>query len=305
MMENKTVYHNPVMLHECIEGLSIHPDGTYVDVTFGGGGHSKAIYSKLNSQGCLVAFDQDPEAKQNAWDAPNFYFVPSNFSFLKNQLKQLGINKVDGILADLGVSSHQFDADYRGFSIRHDAPLDMRMNTYAPVSALEVVNDYSETELTRVFRNYGELKNAFKIAGKIAQYRLTNRIETTVQLMDVVASCAPNLKQNKFYALLFQAIRMEVNKEVEVLSDFLMQSTDCLKPGGRLVVISYHSIEDRLVKNFMKRGSLNGEIKKDFFGNVLKPFTELNRHPIVPDIQEVDQNPRARSAKLRIAYRNE
>lgn len=305
MMENKTVYHNPVMLNECIDGLSIHPDGTYVDVTFGGGGHSKAIFSKLSSRGRLIAFDQDPEAKENAWEAPNFYFVPSNFSFLKNQLKQLGVAKVDGILADLGVSSHQFDADYRGFSIRYDAPLDMRMNTNASVSALEVVNDYSEADLAAVLRNYGELKNAYKVAGKIAQFRLTARIETTTQLMNAVASCAPSLKQNKFFALLFQAIRMEVNKEVEVLSDFLTQTMDCLKPGGRLVVISYHSLEDRLVKNFMKRGSLSGEITKDFYGNVLKPFTELNRHPIAPDPQEVEQNTRARSAKLRIAYRNE
>jgi 16S rRNA (cytosine1402-N4)-methyltransferase len=305
MMENKTVYHNPVMLNESLEGLAIHSNGVYVDVTFGGGGHSKAIFSKLNYEGKLIAFDQDPEARKNAWEAPNFYFIPSNFSFLKNQLRQLGIKQVDGILADLGVSSHQFDADYRGFSIRYDAPLDMRMNTDATISALDVVNVYPEHELAIVLKKYGELKNAFKIAAKIAQYRTSKKIETTNELIKVVESCAPKLKQNKFYALLFQAIRMEVNKEVDVLSDFLLQTADCLKPGGRLVVISYHSIEDRLVKNYMKRGSLKGEIEKDFFGNILKPFTELNRHPLVPSEDEITENSRARSAKLRIAYRNE
>lgn len=305
MMENKTAYHNPVMLNECLDGLAIRPDGVYVDVTFGGGGHSKAIFSKLSSNGHLIAFDQDPEARQNAWVAPNFHFIPSNFSYLKNQLRQLGITQVDGILADLGVSSHQFDADYRGFSIRHEAPLDMRMNTNASTSALDVVNHYSENELAVVLKKYGELKNAFKVAGKIAQYRSSKIIESTTELMKVVESCAPKLKQNKFYALLFQAIRMEVNKEVDVLSDFLIQTAECLKPDGRLVVISYHSLEDRLVKNYMKRGSLNGEITKDFYGNLLKPFTELNRHPIVPSEEEIIENPRARSAKLRIAYRNE
>lgn len=305
MMENKTVYHNPVMLNECLDGLAIDPNGIYIDVTFGGGGHSKAIFSRLNSEGQLIAFDQDPEAKENAWKAPNFHFIPSNFSFLKNQLRQLGISQVDGILADLGVSSHQFDADYRGFSIRYDAPLDMRMNTNATISALDVVNEYPEQELALVLKKYGELKNAFKVAAKIAQYRSSKKIESTSELMSVVESCAPKLKQNKFYALLFQAIRMEVNKELEVLSDFLIQTADCLKPGGRLVVISYHSLEDRLVKNFMKRGSLNGEITKDFFGNVLKPFTELNRHPISPSEKEIELNTRSRSAKLRIAFRNE
>lgn len=304
-MENKTAYHNPVMLNECLEGLAIRPHGIYVDVTFGGGGHSKAIFSRLNDEGQLIAFDQDPESRANAWEASNFHFIPSNFSFLKNQLRRLGITQVDGILADLGVSSHQFDADYRGFSIRHDAPLDMRMNTNATISAIEVVNDYSEHDLAIVLKKFGELKNAFKVAAKIAQYRSSKKIETTNELMKVVESCAPKLKQNKFYALLFQAIRMEVNKEVEVLSDFLIQTEACIKPGGHLVVISYHSLEDRLVKNYMKRGSLTGEIEKDFFGNVLKPFTEINRHPIVPSEQEILENPRARSAKLRVAYRNE
>ena len=293
------------MLNECLEGLAIRPNGVYVDVTFGGGGHSKAIFSRLNDEGKLIAFDQDPEARANAWEASNFHFIPSNFSFLKNQLRQLGIAQVDGILADLGVSSHQFDADYRGFSIRQDAPLDMRMNTNATISAIEVVNNYSEHDLAIVLKKYGELKNAFKVAAKIAQYRTSKKIETTNELMKVVESCAPKLKQNKFYALLFQAIRMEVNKEVEALSDFLIQTEACIKPGGHLVVISYHSLEDRLVKNYMKRGSLSGEIEKDFFGNVLKPFTEINRHPIVPSDEEILDNPRARSAKLRVANRNE
>lgn len=304
-MENNTTYHIPVMLHECLEGLKIDPDGVYVDVTFGGGGHSKEIYKQLSSKGKLIVFDQDPDAKANAWEADNFYFVAANFAFISNHLRLLGIKKVDGILADLGVSSHQFDEETRGFSIRANAPLDMRMNKNGELSAKDVVNDYDEFELVKIFRSYGELPNARKIANEIVKARESKKIKTTSDLMDVLAKCAPKFKEHKFFAQVFQAIRIEVNQELEVLEKFLEQTEECIKPGGRLVVMSYHSLEDRLVKNYMKRGSIHGEITKDFFGNVLKPFTEVNRHPIIPQEEEIEKNTRARSAKLRVAERNE
>lgn len=304
-MENNTTYHIPVMLHECIEGLAINPDGVYVDVTFGGGGHSKEIYKKLSSKGTLIVFDQDPDAKNNTWEAGNFHFVASNFAFISNHLRLLGIKQVDGILADLGVSSHQFDEETRGFSIRANAPLDMRMNKDGELSAAMVVNEYEEHELIRIFRTYGELSNARKIAGEIVKHRTAKRIKTTNDLMDILSSCAPKFKEHKFFAQVFQAIRIEVNQELMVLEKFLEQTKDCLKPGGRLVVMSYHSLEDRLVKNYLKRGSINGEITKDFYGNILKPFTEINRHPIIPLEEEIENNTRARSAKLRIAERND
>lgn len=304
MMENSTTYHIPVMLHECLEGLNINPDGTYVDVTFGGGGHSREIYKLLSKKGKLIVFDQDPDAKANAWEADNFHFVAANFSFISNHLRMMGIKQVDGILADLGVSSHQFDEDSRGFSIRANAPLDMRMNKSGELTANEVVNKYEEYELIKIFRTFGELSNARKIAGQIIKVRSSKKIKTTTDLMEALSSCAPRHKENKFYAQVFQAIRIEVNQELEVLEKFLEQTEDCIKPGGRLVVMSYHSLEDRLVKNYMKRGSIHGEITKDFFGNVLKPFSEVNRHPIIPNEEEIERNPRARSAKLRIAERN-
>lgn len=302
MKENRE-YHVPVMLNECLEGMSINPDGVYVDVTFGGGGHSKAIFERLSSKGVLISLDQDPDAKKNAWEAPNFHFVAANFAFLSNHLRLLGIDKVDGILADLGVSSHQFDEEGRGFSIRGNAPLDMRMNQAGSLSAEYVVNEYSEQQLTQLLRSYGELKNARKIATTIVLARETNSITTTTELMDVIKGCAPKFKDHKFYAQVFQAIRIEVNQEMEVLQKFLTQTEEVLKPGGRLVVMSYHSLEDRMVKNYMKRGSIHGEIEKDFFGNVLKPFDEVVRHPIVPSEEECELNSRARSAKLRIAER--
>jgi 16S rRNA (cytosine1402-N4)-methyltransferase len=304
-MENNTTYHIPVMLHECIEGLAINPDGVYVDVTFGGGGHSKEIYKKLSGKGTLIVFDQDPDAKENTWEADNFHFVASNFAFISNHLRLLGFKQVDGILADLGVSSHQFDEETRGFSIRANAPLDMRMNKDGELSAAMVVNEYEEHELIRIFRTYGELSNARKIAGEIVKHRTVKRIKTTNDLMDILSSCAPKFKEHKFFAQVFQAIRIEVNQELMVLEKFLEQTKDCLKPGGRLVVMSYHSLEDRLVKNYLKRGSINGEITKDFYGNILKPFTEINRHPIIPSEEEIENNTRARSAKLRIAERND
>jgi 16S rRNA (cytosine1402-N4)-methyltransferase len=303
-MENNTTYHIPVMLHECIEGLTINPDGVYVDVTFGGGGHSKEIYKKLSNKGKLIVFDQDPDAKNNVWEADNFYFVAANFAFISNHLRLLGIKHVDGILADLGVSSHQFDEETRGFSIRANAPLDMRMNKHGELSAKSVVNEYDEFELVKIFRSYGELSNARKMAGEIVKARASKKINTTNELMEVLRKCAPKFKEHKFFAQVFQAIRIEVNQELEVLEKFLEQTADVMAPGGKLVVMSYHSLEDRLVKNYMKRGSIHGEITKDFFGNVLKPFTEVNRHPIIPNEQEIEINTRARSAKLRIAERN-
>ncbi|MDX1652830.1 MAG: 16S rRNA (cytosine(1402)-N(4))-methyltransferase RsmH [Brumimicrobium sp.] len=301
----KETYHIPVMLNECLEGLNIRPDGTYVDVTFGGGGHSRAIYERLNEKGKLIAFDQDADALANVWKAPNFYFIPSNFAFLKNQLRALRISGVDGILGDLGVSSHQFNVPERGFSIRSDQPLDMRMNRKSEVSAFDVLKDYDEDELIRIFANYGELKSPRKAAQLICQAREPRALRTTGELMKVLAVMAPKFKENKFFAQVFQAIRIEVNNEMAVLEDFLMQSADVLNPGGRLVVMSYHSLEDRLVKNFMKRGNLDGTIEKDFYGNIIKPFTEIVRKPVTPSPEELEDNPRSRSAKLRIAEKNE
>lgn len=303
MTETNNTYHVPVMLAECLDGLNINPDGIYVDVTFGGGGHSRAIFEKLSSKGKLIVFDQDPDAKRNAWEASNFHFVAANFSFLQNHLRMLGIKEVDGILADLGVSSHQFDEEQRGFSIRGNAPLDMRMNQNGDLSAEKIVNEYKEQELIRIFRNYGELKNARTIAQTIVSKRESGKIKTTQELMDAIFKCAPKFKDHKFFAQVFQAIRIEVNQEMDVLERFLVQTENAIKSGGRLVVMSYHSLEDRLVKNYMKRGNLDGNIEKDFFGNVLKPFEEVVRHPTVPSEEECERNTRARSAKLRIAER--
>lgn len=304
-MENNTEYHVPVMLNECLEGLNINPDGIYVDVTFGGGGHSQEIYKRLSPKGKLIVFDQDPDAKLNAWEAPNFHFVAANFSFLSNHLRMLGIQKVDGILGDLGVSSHQFDEESRGFTIRANAPLDMRMNPNGILTAAKVVNEYDEQDLFLLFKIYGELNNARRIAQRICTVRSSKKIKTTRDLMEAIGECAPKFKDHKFFAQVFQAIRIEVNQELEVLEKFLEQTESCIKPGGRLVIMSYHSLEDRLVKNYMKRGSIKGDIEKDFFGNVIKPFTEVVRHPIIPTEEEIARNPRARSAKLRIAERNE
>lgn len=304
MTTNNTTYHIPVMLDACLEGLKINPTGIYVDATFGGGGHSRAIFEKLHPEGKLIAFDQDPDAQKNVWDAPNFTFIASNFSFIKNHLRLLGISKVDGILADLGVSSHQFDTGNRGFSIRSNDDLDMRMNQQSDLSAKIVVNTYEESQLINILRKYGELDYPGKIAGTIYRARSKEKIKTTGDLITVLEPIAPKFKEHKFYAQVFQAIRMEVNQEIDVLEKFLLQTAEILKPAGRLVVISYHSLEDRLVKNFMKRGNLDGSIEKDFYGNILKPFTEVTRKPISPDEEEIGLNSRARSAKLRIAFKN-
>jgi 16S rRNA (cytosine1402-N4)-methyltransferase len=303
-MTNNAAYHIPVMLQECIDALQIKPDGIYVDVTFGGGGHSRKIFEQLNEKGKLIAFDQDPDARKNAWEAPNFHFVAGNFAYLKNQLRLLGIKEVDGVLADLGVSSHQFDEESRGFSIRGNADLDMRMNQNSDLTAKQIINEYEEDDLIRIFKSYGEIPNTRKLVGEIVRARNSQKITTTKELVDVAVKCAPKRKENKYLAQVFQAIRIEVNDEMDVLESFLNDCAEVLKPEGRLVVMSYHSLEDRLVKNFMKRGSFSGEVTKDFYGNVLKPFTEVIRKPMVANDEEIELNNRARSAKLRIAERN-
>ena len=302
---NEEKYHVPVMLQECLDGLDIQPDGVYIDVTFGGGGHSRAIFEQLSEKGQLIAFDQDPDAVRNTWDAPNFHFIASNFSFLKNQLRMMRIKQVDGILADLGVSSHQFNEPKRGFSIRSDEKLDMRMNQQSELSAYDVVNEWDEDELISIFQKYGEVKSPRRIAQRICTDRDRQQIKTTGDLVALLEPLAPKFKENKFYAQVFQAIRIAVNDEMRVLEEMLEQTADVLKPGGRLVVESYHSLEDRLVKNYMKRGSFDGKITKDFYGNVLKPFDEVVRKPISPSEEELERNPRSRSAKLRIAVRRE
>lgn len=303
MTNNDATYHVPVMLQECLDGLNINPDGIYVDVTFGGGGHSRAIFEKLSPKGKLIVFDQDPDARANAWEAPNFHFVAANFAFLKNHLRVLGIPAVDGILADLGVSSHQFDDAKRGFSIRSNEVLDMRMNQAGDFTAAKIVQTYDEEQLAAIFRKYGELDHPFKTAVELVKARNKSKIKTTGELMGALMPVAPKFKDHKFFAQVFQALRIEVNQEMDVLEKFLLQTAEVLKPEARLVVMSYHSLEDRLVKNLMKRGNLDGSIEKDFFGKVLKPFEEVNRKPILPSEEEIQRNTRARSAKLRIAKR--
>ena len=303
-MKINTDYHIPVMLKPCLEGLALQADGVYVDVTFGGGGHARAIFDHLSDKGKLVVFDQDPDALNNTWQASNFHFIPANFSFLRNHLRALSLPLVDGIIADLGVSSHQFDTAQRGFSIREDAPLDMRMNRNGVQTAATLIASADEQKLAAILYEYGELRNSRALAAALVRQRDNNPILTTFDLIKALERFAPKFKDHKFYAQVFQAFRIEVNQEMQVLKDFLEQAAQVLKPGGRLVVMSYHSLEYRLVKNFMKRGSFSGEIEKDFFGNVQKPFTEVNRHPIVADVQECELNSRARSAKLRIAERN-
>ncbi len=295
------MYHNPVLLHKSVGGLNIHPNGVYVDATFGGGGHARAILKQLDAEGRLVAFDQDAEAEANKPDDKRLIFVNQNFRYLKNFLRLYGMLPVDGILADLGVSSHQFDKAERGFSTRFDGPLDMRMGKHVNLTAAEVVNTYSEDELNRIFRLYGEIKNSRCMAKLICARRKEKVFETTFELEAAVEKCIPPTRKNKMLAMLFQAIRIEVNQEMEALKAFLDQAADVLKPNGRLVVISYHSLEDRLVKNFIKAGNFEGKIKKDFFGNDLIDFKPVVNKAITPDAEEIAQNSRARSAKLRIA----
>lgn len=293
-------YHNPVLLTETVDGLNIKPNGVYVDVTFGGGGHSKEIMRRLGPDGKLFAFDQDTDALANALDDERFQLINENFRFIKRFLRLYGIKQVDGILADLGVSSHQFDVAERGFSTRFDAALDMRMNQNGNLSAYEVVNEYDEKALAQLFFDYGELKNARGLAAAIANARKTEPIKNTEQLKKVLSRFLPAHKSNKILAQIYQAIRIEVNQEMDVLKEFLEQSLELLKPEGRLSIISYHSLEDRLVKRFMKNGMFEGEPERDFFGRYEVPFKTIGKH-IVPTETEIEQNNRARSAKLRIA----
>jgi len=294
------MYHRSVLLNETIEALAIQPGGIYVDATFGGGGHSKAILETL-SGGKLVAFDQDEEAIKNKIDDPRLIMINNNFRYLRNLLKLYKLYPVDGILADLGISSHQIDRPERGFSTRLDGILDMRMDRRKTQSAKKIVNKYSEDELTTLFWNYGDIRNAGRLASLIVKIRKERIIETTEQLKEIASPCAVRGKENKYLAQVFQALRIEVNQEIAALKEFLQQASDALKPGGRLVVISYHSLEDKLVKNFFRSGNFDGEIRKDFYGNVLTPLKVISRKAIVPAEKEIMENSRSRSARLRYA----
>ncbi len=299
-MSNST-YHIPVLLKECIENLNIKPDGVYVDITFGGGGHSKAILEKLGKDGKLFAFDQDEDAQANALKDERFMLIPQNFRFIKNYLRLYGIKQVDGILGDLGVSSHQFDSAERGFSIRYDAELDMRMNQKGSLTAKQIVNSYTEQQLVDVFKEYGELNNSKKIAALIVKHRTEKPIVSTGDLKDVTKGCYPKFEEHKFMAKLFQALRIEVNQEMEALKECLNDCVGLLKPGARLVMISYHSLEDRLVKNVIRSGNTEGKEEVDvIYGSTKKVFRSISSKPILPDEKEIEYNSRARSAKLRV-----
>jgi 16S rRNA (cytosine1402-N4)-methyltransferase len=296
-------YHNPVLLHQSIDGLDIKPDGVYVDVTFGGGGHSKEILKRLGSEGKLFAFDQDVDAQENSLGDKRFVLIPENFRYIKRFLRFYGIKKVDGVLADLGVSSHQFDEAERGFSTRFDAELDMRMNQNDKISAYKIVNFYSEENLSRILFSYGELRNARALAKKIVSSREENKIKTSFELKEILKEFLPNAKEHKILAQIFQAIRIEVNQELEVLKEFLLQIPELLNEDGRLSVISYHSLEDRLVKRFVQNGLFEGEPEKDFYGNFEVPLKKVGKMTI-PAKEEIKKNNRARSAKLRIATKS-
>ncbi len=293
-------YHVPVLLNECMQGLNINPEGIYVDLTFGGGGHSREILNHLTT-GKLIGFDQDEDAERNIPDDNRFVFVRHNFRYFKNFLRYLGYEKVDGVLADLGVSSHEFDVAERGFSFRFDGDLDMRMNQNTDFTAAKLLNEYDEEELYRIFKFYGEVKNPGKLVRLITDYRKQNSFDTIQGFKEVIAPCVPKLKEHKYLAQVFQALRIEVNNEMEALREMLAQSVDVLKPDGRLVVITYHSLEDRLVKNFIRNGNFDGKAEKDFYGNVKTPLKAVNKKVILPSPEEIERNGRARSAKLRIA----
>lgn len=294
------MYHKPVMLAECLEGLNIKPDGVYVDVTFGGGGHSRAILELLNEDGMLIAFDQDADALENAPDDPRFILVHQNFRYLKHFLRFYDLLPVDGILADLGVSSYQLDQAEKGFSTRFDGALDMRMDRRSDFDAAAIVNSYSESDLIRILRLYGELKPAVKIAKLFIAQRATGGIQTTQKLIELLTPLAPRGRENKFMAQVFQALRIEVNHEMETLAEMLLQTEEVLAPGGRFVVMSYHSLEDRMVKQFMRSGNLRDEVEKDFYGNIKTPFKLISRKAITATESEIEENGRARSARLRI-----
>jgi 16S rRNA (cytosine1402-N4)-methyltransferase len=296
-------YHQPVLLKESIDGLNIKPDGIYVDATYGGGGHSKEILKKL-SKGKLIGFDQDEDALANIPDDERFLFVQHNFRFLKNFLKFHQISSIDGLIADLGVSSHHFDTPERGFSFRFNGELDMRMNTEAKFSAKELLQTYSTEQLIYIFREYGELNNARLLAIKIADSRKVKPLSEINDLLAAIAGCIPRKNENQFLAKIFQALRIEVNREIDNLKEMLLQVLQLLNPEGRLVVISYHSLEDRITKNFMRTGRFEGEVDKDFYGNIIRPLEPINRKVIVPGVEELNNNSRSRSAKLRIAAKN-
>ena len=301
-MSNKEVcYHIPVMLNECMEGMAIKPDGVYVDVTFGGGGHSKEILSRLGKKGTLYGFDQDADAENNIPEDDRFVFVRSNFRYLSNFMRFHGETEIDGLLADLGVSSHHFDDKDRGFSFRFQGMLDMRMNTRAGKTAADILNTYTEEALSTLFYLYGELKNSRKLASVIVRARETKPLVTTDEFLALITPYIGKDKEKKMLAQVFQALRIEVNDEMRALREMLQQAMRLLKPGGRLVVMTYHSLEDRLVKNFFKSGNFEGTISQDFFGNIQSPFRLINNKVITPSSEEVEVNPRSRSAKLRIA----
>jgi 16S rRNA (cytosine1402-N4)-methyltransferase len=295
-------YHKPVMLGECIKALCLKPEGIYVDVTFGGGGHSLAILEHLR-EGRLIAFDQDEDARQQAENiqSRSFTFCQANFRYMKQYLKLNGVTQVDGILADLGISSHQIDSPERGFSTRFEGPLDMRMDQKGKLTAAKILNEYPEAELHKIFGMYGELKNARTAAKAVMSARVGEPLTTTLELKAALYPIAPRGKENKYFAQVFQALRIEVNQEMKALEDFLHQCGEVIKPGGRLVVMSYHSLEDRMVKNYIGTGKVFGDLEKDFYGNPIKPFQAVNRKPIEATEEEVNENKRARSAKLRVA----
>lgn len=294
------MYHVPVLLEESVSGLNIDPDGVYLDLTFGGGGHSREILKRLKD-GCLIGFDQDSDALANVPDDSRFIFVNHNFRYLRNFLRYCGYDEADGILADLGVSSHEFDEAGRGFSFRFDAELDMRMNQRSRLKATDILNTYSEEDLTRIFRNYGEVDNVRRLVDLIVKARTEKMITRSEEFLQVIAPCVPKQKEKKYLAQVYQALRIEVNGELEALEEMLQQAELALRPGGRLVIITYHSLEDRIVKNFLKSGNFEGKVEKDFYGHVKRNFELVNRKVIVPSEEEVERNPRARSAKLRIA----
>lgn len=297
-------YHIPVLLKPCVDNLITNPDGLYVDITFGGGGHSKEILSRLSEKGKLFSFDQDEDAKRNIPDDKRLTFIPQNFRYIKNYLKLYGVTKVDGILGDLGVSSHQFDEGDRGFSIRYDAELDMRMNQKSSLTAKKVINEYDERKLLNLFKEYGEIDNAYKLTMLIVEARKHQKIDTTNQLKEIIKPATPKFEESRYLAKVYQAIRIEVNQEMEALKECLAQCVDLLKPDGRLVMMSYHSLEDRLVKNIIKTGNVDGKEEKDLvFGKITKYFKSLTSKPMVPSVDEIQQNSRARSAKLRVAAR--
>ena len=304
-MTQENEYHNPVLLEESVDALDIMPGGVYVDATFGGGGHSREILSRMDSTARLYSFDQDADAERNMVDDDRFTFVRSNFRYLENWMRYYGIEHIDGILADLGVSSHHFDDETRGFSFRFDAPIDMRMNKRAGKTAADILNDYTEEQLADIFYIYGELKTSRRIAAAIAKARAAKPIKTTTDLLTIVDPLMPKERQKKDLAKVFQALRIEVNREMEALKEMLTAAVRLLRPGGRLSVITYHSLEDRMVKNVMKTGNVEGKVEKDFFGRTSATMRPLQGKPITPSAEEQTDNPRSRSAKLRVGVKDE